>query len=582
MAFNPTKKLEEKETEEFTPTKKVASNTMDPWMRAGYQTLGGAVGGYLTGGNPWGIGLGSGIFGQYWDLSQEYLGRKEPKGLMKRSIGAAEDIIFDVVSPVAMAKGIYHAKRIGADKLLSPLKKLARPQQMAKYQFFGLKPSAATATQSPMLIRMENALADYFFSASPLIASAQRNVEALKFSANFLAREYGDILTKEEMGILLKKAAPKAIKQLDAVYNKLFSRIAKDIGPETQHIVNTRDMLKKLIGETTEGPSSGIAALAEEITKKADKMGGGLGFDVIKKYRSKIGEMMKSPFLISTRNIQSGDLKRLYAALSIDMEIAALKAGAKTHAKWRAANKYFDISLKKQVPILEEILKKGYDQEAFNVVMKGAEAGGQRLAALRRQMSKKEWDTVSGTILGRLGLAKPAAQDAAGTVFSIETFLTNWNKISPQAKKQLFKYGPHERLSKELDSLASVMGDFRKVGELANKSKTGSVLMFFSVINTIGSVAGGSTGAALGGSAGATAGAVGGMVTATTLGYAPRKIAKLLTNAKFVRWLASGIKISKTRPDVMKIHLGRLFAIRASDPDIKEEINELIALNLEE
>lgn len=572
MAFNPVGVVEEEKQEEqpqFVPSGEVA-NSIDPWARSLYQTLGGAVAGYFTGGSPAGIGFGSSIAGQYWDLSQEIMGKKKPEPLLERSIGAAEDVMLDVISPVALQAGLYGFKKVGHAIIKKPFQKLMRPKQMAKYQYFGVHPSAATATQSSALIRIENALSDYFFSASPLISKAKRNVDALEFASKYLAREYGDVLTKEEVGMLLKKAVPGARKRLDLVYEKLFSRISKDIGPGTQHVVNTRSTLMKLLEEQRLGPKSGIPDLATEIHKKAEMMGGGLPFDALKKYRSKVGELMKSPFLISTRNIQSGDLKRLYAALSTDMEIAALRSGPKTHAKWRAANKYFDISLDKQVPILEEVLKKGYDQEAYRIVMQGAELGGGRLNALRRQLSQKEWDTVAGTVLGKLGKALPS-QATKDVTFSLQTFLTNWNKISSGAKKQLFGYGPHKKLAKELDKLTGVMGDFREVEKLANRSKTGSVLMFFSVLSLAGGLVGGITG----GEGKRLESFLKGAGAMGTMSLLPRQTAKLLTNDKFVRWLATGVKVAKTNPNAMKIHLGRLFNIRASE-NIKPEINELM------
>lgn len=45
---------------------------------------------------------------------------------------------------------------------------------------------------------------------------------------------------------------------------------------------------------------------------------------------------------------------------------------------------------------------------------------------------------VSASFLQRMGRASKANQNAAGDAFSMETFLSNWADISPEAKKQLF------------------------------------------------------------------------------------------------------------------------------------------------
>ena len=540
--------------------------------RVGSQVLGGMVGGAIAspGGitTPVGIGLGSAVGGQIYDRTKELFGGKKPDTALEAGMTAAEDFVYDVVSPLALSKGIYAAKKVGGAVLNKARASMFPTKSLSQFQQFGVKPTAAPAVGSKGFAIIENALGDFPLSSRPLQQSAKENMEALKFSSEYLAKEYGPILTKEELGRLLQGGARGAMDRLDDVYGKLFRHVSQQIGENPQVLNNTRQTLTKLAEEAATGPESGILKLGNDIINKADAQGGGLPFEAIKKFRSKIGDMMKDPSLISTRDIQSGDLKRLYGALSKDMEEAAVKAGPKAHASWRAANKYFEISINQKVPILEEIVKKGYSEDAYNILMKSSEKGGSRLRTLRRQMPNEEWNAVSGTIFGKLGMATPGMQGAEGTTFSVNTFLTNWNKLAPEAKTALWAGTKHQELYKQLNEFASVAGDLKSVEALANKSKTGSVLMFFSLYGALGGAVGGVAGRGVGG-------AISGATTVASLTAIPYVTAKLFTNQHFVKWLTSGIEIAKTNPNAMTVHLGRLFALREKE-NIREEIDELI------
>lgn len=549
-----------------SPSPQKAKSSSFDLARAGFQMLGGMVGGAVAspGGitTPVGIGLGSSMGGQAYDRAKELLKAKEPDTAIEAGKVAAEDFVLDVISPIALSKGVYAAKKIGGAALNKVRSGIFPAKDLSKFQQFGVKPTAATATGSKGFGIIESALGDFPLSSRPLQQSAKENMEALKFSSEYLAKEYGPILTKEEMSRLVQGGARGAMDRLDDVYGKLFRRVAEQIGDNPQALGNTRDILTKFAQEASTGPESGIMKIGTDILQKADAQGGGLAFESLKKFRSKVGDMMKDPSLISTRDIQSGDLKRLYGALTQDMEQAAKAAGPKAHASWRAANKYFEISINQKVPILEEIVKKGYSEDAYNIVMRASEKGGSRLRTLRRQMPNDEWNAVSGTIFGNLG--------GEGTTFSANTFLTNWKKLSPEAKTALWAGTKHQGLYKQINEFASVAGDFKSIEALANKSKTGSVLMFFSLYGALGGAVGGIAGRGAGG-------AISGATTLASLSAIPYATAKLFTSQPFVRWLTQGMQIAKTNPNAMSVHLGRLFVLREKE-NIRDEIDDVIRL----
>ena len=570
-------------SEKFTSYKK--SQGTD-WKRIGYQTLGGMAGaipGAAAGGVglPVGIGLGSSMAGQAYDLAQEGLGNKEPEPLAERATGAAEDFILDVISPAVLNKVGRVARSAYGKALGSPFKKFRTPEtvsSLVRHQNIGTQPTPGVLTGSTFFNRTESPLSQFMFSAGPFQKNAQYNLAQLKEASTLLAKEYGPILSNEEMGLLLKKGAKQVIEKQDEVWGKLFTQVGKDIGKDRIPINKTVKMLGVLTRESQTGPSSGVASIAEDISRKAqrppsmmEQMSGqnqlGLQWDDLKKFRSKVGNLMRDPALVSTRDIQSGDLKRLYAALTSDMESAALAAGPKIHARWRAANKYFEAKITKDLPVIENVLKKVNPDEVFGWVMGSSGKGGTRLKILKNQLTKEEFDAVSGTVLGRMGLSTVGRQNYAGDAFSAGTFMTNWNRLSRGAKNILFKNNKYSNLSKELDDFSKVVGDFKEIDQYANRSNTGSVLSFFSIMSAIGA-----TGAGI---VAGPAGFAGSMVGLGSVSVAPRAIANLMTDPNFVRWLATGVRLSKYNPNSMKMHLGRLMVMRFKD-DIQDDIDELI------
>lgn len=538
--------------------------------RAAWQTVGGVIGGAVASPGavttPVGIGLGSAIFGQAHDIVKEFEGRKTPETPVERAVGSAEDFALDVISPIALSKGIYGVKKV-AGAIGSKARGVFKPAGYEVYKKFGVNPTAATATQSKGLAIAESALSDFPISSDIFQKRAQANIEQLTMANRFLAKEYGPILSREEIGLLLKKAAPGVLEKYSKVYDKLFNAVGIEIGSNPQSIKNTLVTLNTLVRESKLGPESGVLKFAKEIVEKSKTAGGGLPWDALKKHRTKIGDLLKDPMLVSNRNIQSGDLKRIYAALTADMEQAATSAGEKTHAKWRAANKYFETKLTRDIPILEDIIKKKYPEEVFDAVMRSSKKGGTRLKLLRKQLSEKEWDAVAGTVLGKMGVETPGAASHAEELFSPSTFMTRWKQMSETAKRALFRGGRYASLAKELDDFVKVAGDMKAVEQLANKSKTGSVLMFYGLFQSTA----GATGMILSGPGGMATG-VG--VGTMTVGL-PRLTAKLLTNDKFVRWINQGFKIAKTQPNNMSTHLGRLMVLRFKE-DIQGDVDNVI------
>ena len=116
--------------------------------------------------------------------------------------------------------------------------------------------------------------------------------------------------------------------------------------------------------------------------------------------------------------------------------------------------------------------KNGGPEKVYAAAMSGTQDGGTTLRSVMQSLPQDGQKAVTAAVIKRMGLATPGAQDAAGDVFSAATFLTNWNKVSPEAKRALFdRYGAG--FSQNIDRLAQVASNIKQGAKVyANPSGT--------------------------------------------------------------------------------------------------------------
>ena len=169
-----------------------------------------------------------------------------------------------------------------------------------------------------------------------------------------------------------------------------------------------------------------------------------------------------------------------------------------------------------------------------------------------------------------IGKAIPSKR-TEGYVFSLDTFLTNYNKLLPQTKELLFSGTPLKGLSKDMSKIASALGKMRdRSKHLFNPSGTAeasgamrTISMGFGAVTGAGvSMFTGNPGYAL----------IFPLSVGAELGSA-RFASKLLTNPRFVRWLSTGMNMD---PKKLPSHIGRLSAVAAGSTSIKPMILEYL------
>src|SRR5690606_3405004 len=299
-----------------------------------------------------------------------------------------------------------------------------------------------------------------------------------------------------------------------------------------------------------------ILRLRENLAADLAAGGGNIPYSALKRIRSDIGEAISnSSPLNPTSDIR--ELRRLDAALSRDMEAAAQAQGPEAVRSARRANNYTRAVADRLEQVRRVVDKNGGPERVFNAVMSGTRDGGTTLRAVMQSLPKEGQQALTAAVIRRMGLATPGAQDAAGDAFSAATFLTNWNRVSPEAKRALFdRHGP--AFSRDMDRIARV----------ADNIKQGS-RVFANPSGTANRAAAMTYGAALVGSmfTGGTAGIVASGVGANLL-------ARWLTNPNVVRRLAQTTQapVGALPPLISSI---RAEAQEKDDPDLLELAAEL-------
>ncbi len=299
----------------------------------------------------------------------------------------------------------------------------------------------------------------------------------------------------------------------------------------------------------------------------------GIPLGVLKDFRSRLGEMLTGADLVDGLSLR--DVKMLYGAVSDDMRTAIVQKGGAPAAKaWDRASNFWKAGTSRLETVLQPLIDKNTPEQAFNALMSGTRDGATVLRSTMRSLSIGEKRLVAATVLRRLGKSPGHLQNAAGDVFSPETYLTNWAKLSPESKMALFE-GVDPMLIKDLNTLGKSLELIRGSNRaLPNPSGTASNTAFWSIINGLSA---GGTGLVFGGPGTAlTTGAIGATSPALAAGTSKFLAEKVFTNPKAIRWLVRQTKVPFGA-------LGQELAILAKDakkwaPEDREVAEDMVAM----
>jgi hypothetical protein len=273
---------------------------------------------------------------------------------------------------------------------------------------------------------------------------------------------------------------------------------------------------------------------------RAGNRNGSVRFNDIRQLRTSVREAQRSPELRAS--LGEANLQRLESALTEDIyKTAETLAGPQAMQRLRRADEYYRAGSERIKTALQPFADAKSGEGAYSRLMNmagsGASADGRSLIALKRSLKGEEWGDVAANVVSEMGKASPGARAVDASEFSISTFVTNYNKLSPKGKDVLFGSAggggaKATELRRALDELAWAADQVKRVERGANASKSGVSMQTWGTVVGLANPA----------TAVPTATGVGGLFLT----------GELLTNPKAIRILTRGIKQGKTEQQVIK------------------------------
>jgi len=300
-----------------------------------------------------------------------------------------------------------------------------------------------------------------------------------------------------------------------------------------------------------------VAGIAKAFGDDLAANGGTLPYEAVKRLRSQIGELIGDSAL--SPDAPTRQLRRLYGAMSDDLSQAAIATGdPRVIQAASRANNYYRAGMKRVDDIERVVDRSGGPEAVYKALFNNSREGGTTLRKVMQSLDGQAQRDLAATTLRRLGKANPSAQDELGEVFSPETYLSNWSRMAPEAKRALFdRFGPS--FSKDMDAVATATARIRKANQtMQNPPQTAVV---GAQLGAFGSLAWNLMKLDMG-----TAGAIGGALAATNV------TARGMTNPAFVKWLAGTTRLPAA---ALPSQLAVLASMAKKDPELAEIYTQL-------
>lgn len=393
-----------------------------------------------------------------------------------------------------------------------------------------------------------------FISAQPINKAVNRMETQAGAARDRIAAETGDVLDGEAAGDLVRQAANVYSKRTSEIGGKLYQRADARASGVKLPLPKAVQVADDELAQIAKAPGGERSGLYKDLKALRDDMqGGAFEIDGIRAFRSKIYTEMTERGLRGTP--QDRAFRQVLDAAEEDL-ITGLQAAGKSDAA--GALKTATAFWKKRVETIDEVLEpvlgknspKSGEQivTALEALAKPKTGNAARLRGLFKAMPKDEQRAVSASIINRMGQPTPGSanlSDEGG--FSFNTFLTNYNNLSPRAQTAMFPAETRDALRQ----LATVAKGVKEAGGSANMSNTANALTVQGVIS-------------------------GGLfylepLTAAAGALGQYGVGKLLASPKFARMLAGAPKADT--PQARKAFSARLANLAKAEPAIANEIN---------
>lgn len=459
--------------------------------------------------------------------------------------GAAIDPRLEAVG--AMTPSAARAGAVATKEALVPAQ---TQQNIQTFNQAGTTPSVGQATGIPFFQGVENFLGK-MPGGGPL--------------KQFKERQQADIGSgvpsgsAEKAGRVMEKGFKSFLDRTSTTWKALDDDAARKIGNASVAPTKTLEALDKITTGKSKAEQGFInprlTKIKEDLEADLKANNGEMSFEAMRSLRSRVGQLVDDSLVAG---IPQGELRALYKGLTEDMSAAAKTPEAK--AAWARQNDYYRARMDRVEGALNKVLGKDrMPEEIFAAANPKNVEQANLLRQTLRSLRPDERKVVTEAVVGRLGRATPGRQDETGTVFSTDTFLKNYNKLSPGAKQQLFA---DDNLRRDLEHIAKTAAKIEEASTVG-QNYSGTAGQVFQ-----GLVLGGAGYGVVSMNPAVVAGAAAAPVVVNLT-------SRLMTNPKFVKWLAQSTRV---QPEALGTHMARLAVIyNTADEDTKKDLEAYAA-----
>lgn len=423
-----------------------------------------------------------------------------------------------------------------------------KPEAVQTFKELGIEPTLADVSNSAGI---QNFVKDIPIAGKPITEALQKQVNNISGQIQSVVKSEGGTYTQAGKEIL--KGAENIIEKSKLRDQQLYGKVDEFIPAQTPVTMDNtfkalQDRKVQITGAVSGGKVAGYNKFITDIQNNIAQ-GKQVPYDSLTALRSEVGTALQGKLEPQER----AALNKIYSGLTNDIKDNIQKTDLDKIGKqsalqaWEKANTSHRLRTRFIQENIQPLLDKGTPEEVYKYATSQSKLGGTRIGQIMRALNEPQRDFLRSTLVRDMGLAQKGAQGAEGNVFSPQKFMAEYSVLKKNGTEKAI-FTPEQ---------VTAYNRLNKVVELTkNTEQAGQQRQLMQAIG-LGTI-GGTTG-------------VGGLAT-TMVGA--RISANLMTNPKFINWLAV---TAQATPKELPKQLNRLSAITAANPEIREDALQFLS-----
>ena len=415
------------------------------------------------------------------------------------------------------------------------------PKAVKTFQDLGIDPTLADVSKSAGL---QNFIKDIPVAGKPITEALQKQVNDISGQIQGVTKSQGG--TYEEAGAIIKKGAENYVRKTEDAMEGLYGELGNRIGSRADTPLNSTlkyinedvgllDTMSIKKGGTLQNTVDTIKNLTEDATPNYER---------IRKLRSKI-RREKATMIGDERR----EMETLYDNMTKDMKESIRINGGETALKlFNAANRVYANQKTFINDTLQPLIDAKLPEQVYSLATRNVKSGGTRISEIMKSLKEPQKDFLRATFIKDLGLAQKGAQSAEADVFSPQKFMAEYSVLKKNGSEKAIFTPEQVTAYNRLNKVVELTKNTEQAGKKNMLLPTASLLSVGIPTTGIGLI--------------------------PLMGGGRLISANLMANPKFINWLAV---TAQTTPKELPKQINRLSAIAAANPEIRENVLNLVA-----